>query len=155
MTKDIEREAFEKALAGNSIHNLKVCTIFDDEKNEYFASDVCDPSEDHLVESINLSWRMWQAAKAQAVPEGFVLVPTTPSCEMWSGIARDLGRYMQMHDRYCPKSLKKYFDRFIGEIPEWLNKEVEDWDSDHAFATADLPAFIYMSMVEAQEPAND
>ncbi|MEG2269050.1 MAG: hypothetical protein RSC68_32545, partial [Acinetobacter sp.] len=56
------------------IHNLKVCTIFDDEKNEYFASDVCDPSEDHIVESINLSWRMWQAAKAQAAPEGFVLV---------------------------------------------------------------------------------
>ena len=96
-----------------------------------------------------------QAAKAQAVPDGFVVVPTTPSCEMWSGIARDLGRYMQMHDRYCPKTLKKYFDRFIGEIPEWLNKEVKDWDSDHAFATADLPAFIYMSMVEAQELAND
>lgn len=75
MTKDIEREAFEKALAGNNIHNLKVCTIFDDEKNEYFASDVCDPSEDHIVESINLSWRMWQAAKAQAVPDGFVVVP--------------------------------------------------------------------------------
>lgn len=69
MTKDIEREAFEKALAGNGIHNIKVCTIFDDEKNEYFASDVCDPSEDHIVESINLSWRMWQAAKAQAVLE--------------------------------------------------------------------------------------
>ena len=64
MSKDIEREAFEKALAVNNIHNLKVCTIFDDEKNEYFASDVCDPSEDHIVESINLSWRMWQAAKA-------------------------------------------------------------------------------------------
>lgn len=77
MTKDIEREAFEKALAGNNIHNLKVCTIFDDEKNEYFASDVCDPSEDHIVESINLSWRMWQAAKAQAVSEGFVVVPKT------------------------------------------------------------------------------
>ncbi|MCL5768672.1 hypothetical protein [Acinetobacter sp. ANC5681] len=74
MTKDIEREAFEEALAGNKIHNLKVCTIFDDEKNEYFASDVCDPSEDHIVESINLSWRMWQAAKAQAVPDGFVVV---------------------------------------------------------------------------------
>ena len=68
MTKDIERAAFEEALAGNKIHNLKVCTIFDDEKNEYFASDVCDPSEDHIVESINLSWRMWQAAKAKAVP---------------------------------------------------------------------------------------
>lgn len=77
MTKGIEREAFEKALAGNNIHNLKVCTIFDDEKNEYFASDVCDPSEDHIVESINLSWRMWQAAKALEAKklEGCVVVP--------------------------------------------------------------------------------
>lgn len=94
---------------------------------------------------------VWQAAKAHETKklEGCVVVPTTPSYEMWSGIARDLGRYMQMHDRYCPKTLKKYFDRFIGDIPEWLNKEVKDWNSDHAFATADLPAFIYMSMLEA------
>ena len=77
MTKDIEREAFEKALAGNNIHNLKVCTIFDDEKNEYFASDVCDPSEDHIVESINLTWRMWQAAKAHQAEKlkGCVVAP--------------------------------------------------------------------------------
>lgn len=88
MTKGIEREVFEKALAGNNIHNLKVCTIFDDEKNEYFASDVCDPSEDHIVESINLSWRMWQAAKAQAVPEGFVVVPKEPTDAMYQAYAR-------------------------------------------------------------------
>jgi hypothetical protein len=84
MTKDIEREAFEKALAGNNIHNLKVCTIFDDEKNEYFASDVCDPSEDHIVESINLSWHMWQAAKAHETKklEGCVVVPVEPTPKM-------------------------------------------------------------------------
>ena len=84
MTKDIEREAFEKALAGNGIHNLKVCTIFDDEKNEYFASDVCDPSEDHIVESINLSWRMWQAAKAHEAEKlkGCVVVPVEPTPKM-------------------------------------------------------------------------
>ncbi|MCU4408412.1 hypothetical protein [Acinetobacter junii] len=84
MTKDIEREAFEKALAGNNIHNLKVCTIFDDEKNEYFASDVCDPSEDHIVESINLSWRMWQAAKAHEAKklEVCVVVPKD-QIEVW------------------------------------------------------------------------
>lgn len=84
MTKGIEREAFEKALAGNNIHNLKVCTIFDDEKNEYFASDVCDPSEDHIVESINLSWRMWQAAKALEAKklEGCVVVPKE-QIEVW------------------------------------------------------------------------
>ena len=133
MTKDIEREAFKLEMM-----------------DDYNMREVDTPfGKDFAMGSTKQAFKVWQAAKAQAVPEGFVLMPTTPSCEMWSGIARDLGRYMQMHDRYCPKSLKKYFDRFIGEIPEWLNKEVKDWDSDHAFATADLPAFIYMSMVEA------
>ena len=28
---------------------------------------------------INISWEAWQAAKAQAVPEGFVLVPKEPT----------------------------------------------------------------------------
>ena len=84
MSKDIEREAFEKALAGNNIHNLRVCTIFDDEKDEYFASDICDPSEYHIVESINLSWRMWQAAKAQEAEKlkGKAVVPVEPTEHM-------------------------------------------------------------------------
>ena len=76
-------------------------------------------------------------------------MPLEPTYEMWSELARHLGRYMQSHDRYCPKTLKKYFDRFIGEPPEWLTKEVKDWDSEHAFATADLPVFIYKAMIEA------
>lgn len=76
-------------------------------------------------------------------------MPVEPTYEMCSELSRHLGRYMQMHNRYCPKTLKKYFDRFIGEPPEWLSKEVSSWDSDHAFATADLPVFIYKSMIEA------
>lgn len=102
---------------------------------------------------IELMWETWQAANA--VPEGFVVVPKEPSYKMWSGIARHLCRYAQTHDRYNPKSLKKYFDRFIGDIPDWLNAEVSDWESDHAFATADIGAFIYKAMIAAQEPAND
>ena len=67
-----EREAFEEHLAGMNIHNLRVGTIFDIEKNEYFASDVLHPSEDHIVGWINFSWKLWQE---KATPEGFVLVP--------------------------------------------------------------------------------
>ena len=93
----------------------------------------------------NGAWFAWQAR----VPEGYVVVPVEPTYEMWSELSRHLGRYMQLHDRYCPKTLKKYFDRFIGEPPEWLSKEVSSWDSDHAFATADLPVFIYKAMLEA------
>ncbi|WGM25416.1 hypothetical protein [Acinetobacter pittii] len=124
---------------------------FSEEHNRYYHPIYTTfiPDEIHFL---NGGWYAWQEkAKAQAVPEGHLILPKTPSYEMWSGIARHLGRYMQMHDRYCPKTLKKYFDRFIGDIPDWLNKEVKDWDSDHAFATADLPAFIYMSMIEASE----
>ena len=90
-----------------------------------------------------------RAVKALEQREGYKLVPVEPTYEMWSELSRHLGRYMQSHDRYCPKTLKKYFDRFIGEPPEWLSKEVSSWDSDHAFATADLPVFIYKAMIEA------
>lgn len=65
-----EREAFEEALGKHNIHNVHLCTVYDFKRNEYFPSDVCDPSEDRIVDSINLSWKMWQEkAKAQAVPE--------------------------------------------------------------------------------------
>lgn len=76
------------------------------------------------------------------------LVPLEPTEKQWGGLARDLGRYMQMHDRYSPKNLKKFFDRFIGEPPEWLTREVGNWESDAAFASADLPVFIYKAMLE-------
>jgi hypothetical protein len=76
------------------------------------------------------------------------LVPLEPTEKQWGGLARDLGKYMQMYDRYSPKSLKKFLDRFVGEPPEWLTKEVGNWESDAAFATADLPVFIYKAMLE-------
>jgi hypothetical protein len=31
---------------------------------------------------INVSWEAWQAAKAQAIPDGFVLVPKEPTQEL-------------------------------------------------------------------------
>jgi len=34
------------------------------------------------VEELNFGWRMWKAAKAQAVPEDFVLVPREPTDAM-------------------------------------------------------------------------
>ena len=97
-------------------------------------------------EQTNWMYQMWLSSKNR---EGYKLVPLEPTHEMWSELSRHLGRYMQSHDRYCPKTLKKYFDLFIGEPPEWLTTEVKDWDSEHAFATADLPVFIYKAMIGA------
>ena len=97
---------------------------------------------------LNMAWEMWCAS---ANREGYKLVPFNPTEEMWGGLARHLVKYMQSHDRYCPKTLGKYISRFIGfkNIPDWLNKEVPDWESDHAFATADLGVFIYKAMIGA------
>lgn len=97
-------------------------------------------------EQLNMVWEMWIASTNR---ELYKLVPVEPDENQWDGLARHLGRYMQTHYRYCPKTLKKYFDRFIGEPPEWMTKEVGNWDSDHAFATADLPVFIYKAMIGA------
>lgn len=119
MTKGIEREAFEKALAGNNIHNLKVCTIFDDEKNEYFASDVCDPSEDHIVESINLSWRMWQAAKAQAVQQSFEIGRLQDRITELLDERQDL--YAQINnDQAVPDTQQKLTDTYYLEGSDYV-----------------------------------
>ena len=127
MTKDIEREAFEKALAGNNIHNLKVCTIFDDEKNEYFASDVCDPSEDHIVESINLSWRMWQAAKALEAKklEGCVVVPKDQT-EDWY-LDDNANMWITEPDEWL-------CDLYVGEVQSVEHKEYLITKSDTLYA---------------------
>ena len=99
---------------------------------------------------LNMAYEMWCASASR---EGYKLVPCNPTEEMWGGLARHLVKYMQSHDRYCPKTLGKYINRFIGfkNIPDWLNKEIPDWESDHAFATADLGVFIYKAMIEAAE----
>lgn len=33
------------------------------------------PNGDYVRQSLHLAWLMWQSAKSQAVPEGFVVVP--------------------------------------------------------------------------------
>ena len=124
MNIEKEREAFEEALAGNSIHNLKVCTIFDDEKNEYFASDVCDPSEDHIVESINLSWRMWQAAtnRAEKKFEGCVVVPEAEFAILPKTITPEIEEILGMP---CFKFIKaaQIYRQLGFDIPHKAEKE--------------------------------
>ncbi|WP_315080296.1 hypothetical protein [Acinetobacter guillouiae] len=120
-----EREAFEEHLAGMNIHNLRVGTIFDIEKNEYFASDVLHPSEDHIVGWINFSWKLWQE---KATPKGFVLVPKKLSDELND----HLWDFMT--------------DNFISTN--------EDGDSYIACDDFDLGKF-YSEIIEAQEQSHD
>ena len=53
---------------------------------------------------INISWEAWQAAKAQAVPEGFVLVPMVPSERMINAV-----RHCYEGEAYLPYSLYSEF----------------------------------------------
>lgn len=36
----------------------------------------------YMAWDMNVAWQVWQAPKAQAVPEGFVLVPKEPSADL-------------------------------------------------------------------------
>ena len=51
---------------------------FDDEVGFFESNRLAD----WFVSQINFGWRVWQAAKAQAVPEGFVLASKEPSADL-------------------------------------------------------------------------
>ena len=63
-----EREAFQKFCEENFDFERHEQTYFD-EQTQCYENDIGEDTE-----SINMAWMAWQAAKAQAVPEGFVLV---------------------------------------------------------------------------------
>lgn len=72
-----EREAFE-AIPGNA--RLLRGAIFKD--GEYVALSLFDESSKELAAQLNYGWSIWQAAQAQAVPDGFVVVPKEPTDAM-------------------------------------------------------------------------
>ncbi|WP_180036929.1 MULTISPECIES: hypothetical protein [unclassified Acinetobacter] len=74
-------------------------------------------------------WHMWLEAKAQAIPDGFVLVPKEPNREF--------------KDR-----LRSYLDNL------WMGDHGCDWDY-FVDATAIKSNEIWRFMIEAQEPANE
>lgn len=72
-----EREVFE-AIAEN-IRLLRGAKFKD---GEYVALSLFDESSKELAARLNYGWSMWLSAKAQAIPEGFVLVPKEPTPKM-------------------------------------------------------------------------
>lgn len=71
-----EREAFQKFCEENFDFERHEQTYFD-EQTQCYENDIGEDTE-----SINMAWMAWQAAKAQAAPEGFVLVPKEPTLKM-------------------------------------------------------------------------
>ena len=76
---DIQRKCFEESNNVNPDWSFK----FDDELQQYVE---LDHEMQAQVEEFNEHWDTfragWQAAKSQAIPEGFVLVPKEPLLNM-------------------------------------------------------------------------
>lgn len=65
-----EREAFEGVFPCSTGTVLSEYGHYESQVNQ----------QDAIIQ--NISWVVWQAAKAQAVPEGFVVVPKEPTQEL-------------------------------------------------------------------------
>lgn len=65
------------------IQEKKVFDAYFKEKYPELYKDVFDEDgDDRAIIGYSFAWSAWQAAKAQAVPEGFVLVPKNPTHKM-------------------------------------------------------------------------
>lgn len=60
-----------------------------------------------FMDNINFGWSAWQAAKAQAVPEGFVLMPIKPTKTMVMAVVKE-----HEGDAFLPYSL---YDAYVKQ----------------------------------------
>ena len=99
----------------------------------------------------------WQAAKAQAVPEGWKLVPIEPAVEQFGGMARDIIQWMRFtpsSDQHS-QSLIEWLKNMGNEIPSWLIGENEiNHLSRHVISKGSIAAIIYKAMLEAAPEQN-
>ena len=154
-----EREAFEawyrKEYDNTVIDDSEFSEILDEYESNYY-----------WVDELNQSWKAWQAAKAQAVPEGFVLVPVK-EIKTWY-LDDSEGIYREDPEWLC--------DIPVGEVVEVEHRVSYELDQDPVFAAiqwdeensdvgyyetfkskveAEKVAAHCKAMVETQEPAND
>lgn len=116
-----EREAFEKEMldSGYVAGNI---SAFWDEKNQNY---------DIAITELRMAWHAWKSAKAQAVPEGFVLVEIKDLREIISNAG----------DAMMDEQTSSVYDK-TGEPSTWF---------DH-YTVAEKRM---LKAIEAQEPAND
>ncbi|MBL8283231.1 MAG: hypothetical protein JNJ87_15715 [Acinetobacter junii] len=108
MTKDIEREAFKLEMM-----------------DDYNMREVDTPfGKDFAMGSTKQAFKVWQAAKAQAVPEGFVLVPVKEIKEWYLDDSESI--YREDPDWLC--------DISIGEVVEVEHRVSYELDQDPVFA---------------------
>ena len=88
-----EREAFE--------NHLKRMGKTD---NETFSK---NEDDSYQMDIIHFGWKIWQAAKAQVVPEGFVLMPIKPTETMVMAVVKE-----HEGDAFLPYSL---YDAYVKQ----------------------------------------
>lgn len=78
---DIQKEkiAHEKHLLSQGVDFKYLPNIQYNELENVYELIEWDEEYSEALNEINSSWCTWQAAKAQAVPEGFVLMPKEPT----------------------------------------------------------------------------
>lgn len=99
-----EREAFKSYMADRykSTVDQRVCINSDG---------------DYMAWDMQVAWNVWQAAKAQSVPEGFVLMPMVPSARMVNAV-----RQCYEGESYLPYSLySEFVNQAIIEAREPAN----------------------------------
>lgn len=98
------------------------------------------------------AYEAWQAAKAQAVSEGWKLVPVEPTSDQFGGMARDIIQWMRFTEskNQHSDSLVKWLKDMGNEIPAWLYSESEINNlSKHVISKGTIAAIIYKAMLEA------
>lgn len=142
------REEFEKALREMKIdafHSLELNDNGDGYKNI---------STTILLAGFRIGLK---AAKAQAVPEGWKLVPVEPTSDQFGGMARDIIQWMRFTEskNQHSESLVKWLKDMGNEIPAWLYSESEiNHLSKHVISKGTLAAIIYKAMLAAAPEQN-
>ena len=158
-----EREAFERLpLAELAIESEFV--FYNEETNSYWPNEDFCPSD--APEAMNFAWEAWRAAKAQAVPEGFVLVPVK-EIKTW---------YLDDSENIYREDPEWLCDIPVGEVVEVEHRVSYELDQDPVFAAiqwdeensdvgyyetfklkaeAEKVAAHCKAMIEAQEQSHD
>lgn len=121
---------------------FSACQLTQDESNNLVFNGMtgCFESKylaDWFVNQINFGWKLWQAAKAQAVPEGFVLVKKELPEQIAEKMAIDrIDKPRHENDPVWSEIAEQSYKDQVK------SKKWEFWRD-------------YKAMIEAQEPAND
>ena len=123
---DIQKEkiAHEKHLLSQGVDFKYLPNIQYSELENVYELIEWDEEYSEALNEINSSWCTWQAAKAQAVPEGFVLVPVK-EIKTWY-LDDSEGIYREDPEWLC--------DIPVGEVVEVEHRVSYELDQDPVFA---------------------